>query len=633
MFDIVRNNKKIAQIILGVIALTFAFFGIEGYMRDGPGAGAIATIGDIKITQQQFSREMQDRQERLRAQMGAAFDAKMMDTPEMRRAVLDQIINRQVLLLEAQKLKLVVTNESLYKTIASINSFQENGQFSKDRYERRLREEGMNPAMFEAQMRQDMLLKQLTGSIEESAFSASSIGERLAGLQTEKREVREYRFLPEKFLPDVKLQEGAAKKFYESNGKQFEIPEQAKAEFVILSMDGVAAQLTISEKEIKDWYDANRSRYTVKDLAKTKAKAEVILKQVKADPQAFAELAKKHSKDPGTGENGGDLGFFAKGAMVKPFADAAFKMKEGEISGLVESEFGVHIIKLTGIRKTQGEEERRASHILIGFETKEQPLPEVRAAIESELKKTMAGRKFAEAAEGFANAVYEQSDSLKPAAEKYKLAVQQSGWLVRTPNPAAGPLGNEKLLKALFSEDSVKSRRNTEAVEIAPNTLVSARIVEYKPAAMQPFDNVKASIETLLKRQEAQAMAKKTGEEKLAVLKSKDDQKTDWSAVKSISRMDARMVPPQAVPVIFRLDAAQLPAFGGVEIPGAGYALYKLIKVAPGEKLDDERRKAILGFVGQLASQEDMQAYLTALKTRYKVKIDQAALEASKDNR
>jgi peptidyl-prolyl cis-trans isomerase D len=285
-------------------------------------------------------------------------------------------------------------------------------------------------------------------------------------------------------------------------------------------------------------------------------------------------------------------------------------LKEGEISDVVESDFGFHIIKLTGIHTA-----------------KEKPLSEVRSQIEDELKKAAASRKFAEAAEAFSNTVYEQADSLKPVAEKFNLSIKQSGWLGRQADPANGPLGNAKLLAALFSEDSVKNKRNTEAVEIAQNTLVAARLIDYKPATLQPFEGVKATIETMLKRQEAQALARKDGEAQLEALRKGEDKLT-WSAAKRVSRMDSRLIPPAAVPAVFRMDAAKLPAYTGVELPGTGYALFKLSKVDAGEKLDDAKKQAMLEQLNNMSAQEDVRLYLAALRARHKVEINQAALEA-----
>jgi peptidyl-prolyl cis-trans isomerase D len=190
---------------------------------------------------------------------------------------------------------------------------------------------------------------------------------------------------------------------------------------------------------------------------KARAKAEEVLKEVQKSPDEFAELARQHSQDPGSAEKGGDLGFFGRGMMVKPFEETVFKLRENEISGLVQSEFGYHIIKLTGSRPG-----------------KQRLLAEVRPEIEDRTEAPGGARQFAEAAEAFSNMVYEQPDSLQPAAEKFKLKLQQSGWLPRNPTPEAlaawASWATQKVLAAIFSEDSLKNKRNTEAVEVAPNT-------------------------------------------------------------------------------------------------------------------------------------------------------------------
>ena len=623
MFDLVRNNKKIVQIFLALIALPFAFFGVDSYVRNA-GGDDVAKIGDARITQQQFQQALREQQERLRAQLGQV-DPKMLDNPEARKAILDDLVDQRLLMLEASARRLSATDDAVRRAIAAVDAFKLDGRFSSERYEAALRAQGMNPAMFEAQLRQDLTLQQLAGAIGQSGFVPKTIAERLVALQTEKREVAEHRLALDQYLDKVKLGADAAKKFYDENGPQFETPEQAKIEYVVLSMDALAGQLKLAEEEIKSWYESHKDRYRQpeerrashillandkhgKDQARTKAEA--LLQEVKANPAAFAELAKKHSDDPGSAGKGGDLGFFGRGMMVKPFEDSAFALAEGEISSVVESPFGFHVIRLTGIHAA-----------------KERPLAEVRAEIEDELKKTAAGRKFAEAAEAFSNMVYEQSDSLKPVAEKFGLTVKQSDWLGRAANPAAGPLGNEKVLAAVFAEDSVKNRRNTEAVEIAQNTLLAARIADYRPVARQPFEGVAASIETLLKRKEAQALARQEGEALLAGLKQGED-KLSWGAPKMVSRLDSRLLPPAAASAVLRMDTGKLPGYTGVELPGSGYALIRLTRVEAGQKLDEAQQKAMLGQLGRIVMQEDVQAYLAALRPRYKVEINPAALEA-----
>lgn len=625
MFDAVRNNKRIVQVFLALITLPFAFFGVESYVRSVGTGDDVAKIGEAKITQQQFQQALRDQQERLRAQMGGQFDPKMLDMPQARQAILDDLVDQQLLIQEAGKRKLFASDEAIRQTIGGIDAFKLDGKFSPERYEAALKAQGMTPAGFEARLRQDLTLQQLATAVGQSGLMARTVSDRILAMQTEKRDVQEYRIGLDAFLDKVKLADGAAKKFYDENSRQFEMPEQAKAEFVVLSMETIGAQLTVGEAEARAWFDGHKERFQQPEERrashiliaseklgkdKARAKAEAVLQDVRKNPTAFADLAKKNSDDPGSAAKGGDLGFFGRGMMVKPFEDATFSLKDGEISGIVESDFGFHIIKLTGIHAA-----------------KEKPFAEVKGEIEAELKKAAASRKFAEAAEAFSNIVYEQADSLKPAAEKFSLTVKQSEWLGRQANPASGPLANEKLLAALFSGDSLKNRRNTEAVEIGPNTLVAARILDYKPATLQPFESVKNGIETLLKRQEAQAQARKDGEARLEALKKGED-KLVWGAVKRVSRLDHAALPPAAVPTVFRMETAKLPAFAGVELPGSGFALFRLNKVEAGEALDEARKQALLGQLASLEMQEEVQSYLAALRSRYKVEINKAALEA-----
>jgi peptidyl-prolyl cis-trans isomerase D len=625
MFDAVRNNKRIVQVFLALITLPFAFFGVDSYVRSVGSEGDVAQIGDVKITQQQFQQALRDQQERLRSQMGGQLDPKMLDNPEARKAILDDLIDQRLLMLEANKKNLFASDDAIRAAIGGIDAFKIDGKFSSERYESALRAQGMTPAGFEAQLRQDLTLQQLASGLGQSGVISRTVSDRLISLQLERREVMEYRLALDSYLDKVKLADGAAQKFYDENAQQFETPEQARAEYVVLSMETIGSQLAVSEAEVKAWYDGHKDRFlrpeerrashiliaaaSKPEKEKAQARAEELLKEIQKTPAAFADLAKKNSQDPGSAAKGGDLGFFGRGMMVKPFEEAAYKLREGEISGVVESDFGFHIIKVTGIHAA-----------------KEKPLAEVKAEIEDELKKTAASRKFAEAAEAFSNMVYEQSDSLKPAAEKFKLSIKQSEWLGRKPVASNGPLGNEKLLTALFTDDAVKNKRNTEAVETAPNTLVAARILEHKPSARQPFEAVKGSIETLLKRQEAQILARKDGEAKLEMLKKGED-KFGWGAPKVVSRLDPRLIPQAAVAPVFKLDAAKLPAYTGVEMPGTGYALFKLSKLDAGEKLDDQRRQTMQAQLNKLAVQEEVHTYIAALRARYKVEINKGALE------
>ena len=624
MFDAVRNNKKIVQVFLVLIALPFAFFGVESF-RDGGAGVDVAKVGEIKISQQEFQQAVREQQDRLRGQLGE-LDPKVLDNPEFRQAILDDLIDQRLLFQEARKRHLFASDEAVRQAIMAVEAFQDNGQFSQQRYEALLSAQGMSPAGFEAQVRQDLALQQLAGTIGRSGIVSQRVMDKVLALQSEARHVQEFVLPVENYVGKVKLEDGAAKKFYDENTEQFRTPDQAKVEYVVLTPESLAVE--VSEAEIKAWYDGHKERYqqpeerrashiliAAEKLGKDKArqKAEEVLREVQAKPAAFAELARKHSDDPGSASQGGDLGFFGRGMMVKPFEDATFALRDGEVSGVVESDFGFHIIKLTG------------QHV-----AREKPLAEVRGEIERELKSSAVARKFAEAAESFSNMVYEQSDSLQPVADQFKLKIQRSDWIGREANPAAGVLGNAKLLAAVFSDDTIQNKRNTEAVEVAQNTLVAARIAEYQPASVQPLAGLQATIEKLLVNQEAQKLARADGEARLAALQSGTD-KLAWGADKVVSRMDARLLPPQAAPLVFRMDKSKLPGYAGVDLPGKGYALYRLSKVTPGAALDTARRQGLQGQLRSLAAQQEVAMYLSALRARYKVDVNEKALASSSE--
>jgi peptidyl-prolyl cis-trans isomerase D len=555
----------------------------------------------------------------------------MMNAPPVRLSILNGLINQRLLLLEAANKRLMTSDQALQNSIASISAFQENGTFSQSRYEARLRAQGMSPAQFEARMRQDLTLQQLIGTVGSSAFVSSAQAEALLRIQAEERKFNEFTIAIAPFAEKLTIEPETVRKFYDENQKRFEVPEQIKAEYLVLSLDALMSQATVSEAEIAAWYDGHLDRYQQPEerrashilimpdgdggKEKAKTQAEAVLKEVRENPSRFAELAKQHSQDPGSAEKGGDLGFFSRGMMVKPFDDAVFGQKEGEISELVETEFGYHIIEVTDIR-----------------ELKQRPLQEVNAEIESELKRQAAARQFAEAAETFSNMVYEDSDSLQPAADRFKLKIEQTDWLPKNADSqvraALGPLDNDKVLVALFSEDAIKNKRNTEAVEVASNTLLAARVVEHAAAALRPFDTVRDDIEKTLKDDEAVKQATSAGEARLAELQKGEDQ-VAWSETRAISRQQARQsqLPAAAWQAIFKADAQKLPAYVGVGV-GDGYALFKITEVVQPEKIDENQLNALKKEYANLVAQEDISVYLSSLRSRYKIDINQSLLES-----
>ena len=631
MFDAVRSNKRVVQIFLGLITLPFAFWGIDSTLRMVKVGNDVATVGSSKISMQEFDSALREQQDQLRQRLGDNFRPELMNSTEVRMSLVNNLVDRRLLQLEATKNHVGVSNQELAQTIAAMPALQEDGKFSKERYDQVLRARGMNEAYFEAKMREDLTLQKLIGGVGQSSYVTNGQAAALLRIQEEAREFSEYRIGSEQFADKAKVDPAEIQKYYDEHKSEFEVPEQIKAEYVVLSIETLMPQMQVSEVEAKDWYEKHKEAYKVAeersashiliavkdgvDKEAAKAKAAKVLDEVKAAPGKFADLAKQYSDDPGSAKKGGDLGFFGRGMMVKPFEEAVFSQKEGEISGLVESEYGFHIIKLTGVK---------------GGNTR--AFEQVRAEVEGELKRQAAQRKFAESAESFSNMAYEQSDSLKPVAEKFGLKVQQSDWLPKTvvaKKGDANPLDNEKLRSALFSDDAIKDKRNTEAVETAQNTLVSARVVEHNDAAVKPFDTVKADIEKSLKDKAMGALAKQEGEAKLAELQKGGEVKVDWAASKTMTRGQSRSLPIPALQAIFKADTEKLPAYVGSEL-GTSYAIYKVTKVTRPEKVDEAKSQALRTEYGSIMAEQDVAAYLAALRQRYKVTVN-ASLVESKD--
>ncbi len=631
MFEYIHNNRRIVQLFLALITLPFAFWGVESYVRGGDSGNEVASVGSSRISQQELQQALREQQDRMRQQFGREVPAEMLDNPEIRHAVLDTLVTRRVLALHAAKSHLSVDDVQLSETIQAVPDFQEDGKFSRQRYDAFVAAQNMSQAEFEQRLRQDISLQRSLAAVRDGSISGHAAADRWIAALQEERTVSEAQIKPEQFAAQVKLAADAAKTYYDANRKSFEVPEQLRAEYLTLSQDALAAQITVSEQEIASWYQTHADSFKQKEerrvshililaakdapeaaVKAAQAKAEDILAQLRKAPADFARLAKQYSQDPGSAAKGGELDWFSRGMMVKPFEEAAFTLKENEISGVVRSDFGFHIIKLLGVRAERVK-----------------PLEQVRAEIADDLKRQAAVKKYAELAESFSNTVYEQSDSLKPAVDKFKLIPQQSAWLAKG-STTNGPLANPKLLAALFSDDAIKNKRNTEAVEVAPNTLVAARVLEYKPTAQLPFETVKPEIEKRLMREEAAKLAIKEGESRLARLGKGETLDLSWGAARSISRSNAPGFAPDALRAIFAADASKLPTYAGMTLPEGGYALYRIAQVKPYVASGEETPlvKKVRQQYARLVAEEELSAWLAALRLQYPVEINKAMLES-----
>jgi peptidyl-prolyl cis-trans isomerase D len=621
MFDFVRTHKRLLQIVLGLLVFpSFIFFGVQGYSRFAEGGTVpVAKVDGRNITQAEWDAAHQRQVERMRQQM-PGVDAKLFDSPEVKRETLEQMVRERVIFAAASRLNLSVGNDRLQRLFVSDPQYAPLRNADNTINKALLAAQGRSVEQFEASLRQELSLRQVLQGIGGSALASTSVANASLDPLLQRREIQVQRFDSSEQSAKVDPSDADVEAYYKSHEAQFRAPEQATIEYVVLDLDTIAKGIAVPEDEARKYYEENAARYTRaeerrashilvkadKDLAagerqKAKAKAEALLADLRKNPASFADVAKKNSDDPGSAERGGDLDFFSRGAMVKPFEDAVYAMKPGEISNIVETDFGYHIIKLTAVR---------------GGDKKS--FDAVRAEIEGEVKRQLAQKRYAEAAEQFTNTVYEQPDSLQPVIDKLKLA-KQTATVQRTPAPGAtGALASAKLLDAVFSTDAVRNKRNTDAVEVGPNQLASARIVQHTPARTLPLAEVKDRVRQRVVAEQASALARKQGQERLAQVEKGDASSLPGPI--TVSRNQLRGQPREVIDAALRADASKLPAVIGVDLGEQGYAVVRVAKVLPPDVPADDMKR-LQGLYANAWTNAEQGAYYEALKQRYKAEI------------
>ena len=468
MFDLVNKHRKFVQILLAMITLPFAFWGIDSYFKDAASTDEVARVGSSKITLQQLDVAMRERADQIRTRQGGSVDAKLFESPEFRQSVLNELVEQRLLLVESERLGLVANDVILRELIAQIPAFQENGKFSPTKYEQLLRAQGMNPTSFEQNLRRDLTQQMLVNGVAATTQISKVQLDQIISAEAQERDVSVANISASDYLKSVSVSDEAVRQFYESNPKQFQTPERVKVAYVVLS-----------------------------------------------DPKVVA--------------------------------------KESE---------------------------------------------------------------------NFSNMVYEQSDSYKDVAKALNLKVEESGWISGNGQGAQGLLANPKVLQTIFNSGSLKDKRNSAAIEVAPNVLISVRVTDYEPVGLRAFDSVSADIKTYLTRKAAVEKATAEGEAKLAELKSgKSPADLKWSATKSVSRLQPNGLPREAVQLVGAVDVNNLPAYTGGQMGAEGYALYKVTSVKVGTVLNDEKRAQISAAYQRFVQQADVVSLMVALRDRHPVKI------------
>ena len=585
MFDFVRKHTKIMMVVMFLLIIpSFVLFGIDGYNRMGNHDVVVARVAGQDITQSQWDAAHKSESDRLRASM-PKLDAKLLDTPQMRHATLEQLVRDRVLSSSAEKSRLMASDARLARflqensTIASLR--KSDGKIDMDRYRQLAASQGFTTEGFERNVRSNISKQQVEEGVRSSGFATPVLADVSLNAYYEKREVQVANFLTTDYASKVNPVQADLEAFYKDNQSLFQAPEEAQIEYVVLDLETVKQSILVPEADLRAYYAQNVARLSgneerrashilinapkdasAADRQDAKSKAMALLRSVRTAPKSFADVAKKNSQDPGSANKSGDLGFFPRGTMVKPFEEAVFSMKEGEISKVIESDFGYHIIKLTGIKVPE-----------------QRSFNELRQSMEADIKTQQAQRKYAEVAELFTNTVYEQSDSLKPAADKLKLNVVTADHVGRqaTAN-SKGVLANDKFLDALFSADSISKKRNTEAIETGASQLAAGRVLAYSPARILPLAQVLDQVRSRVINKQALALAKKDGNEKLAIWK-KDPASAVLPTPVVISRDQSQKLPLPVVTAAMRSGTSALPTLMGVDLVDQGYAIVKVNKI------------------------------------------------------
>ena len=634
MFEYIRKHTRVLFFVLIVLIIpSFVFFGLEGYtgMRDG-GNQTVVEVAGIKITQAEWDNAHLQQVERARRQ-SPELDAKAFDTPELKNETLEALIRERLMVVASNKLNLITSDERMARLFRQDPQFEflrnPDGTVNRDL----LQAQGMSSELFAQRLRQDISSRQVMQGVEGTTLALGAVATTALDAFFQQREVQVQRFDAARYAEQLQPTEADIEAFYKdtANAARFQAPEQADIEYLVLDAAALEEEVRITDEELQKYYTENASRYTAPEerrashilitvdaganaevRAQARARAEALLAEVRKAPASFAEIARKNSQDPGSAANGGDLDFFPRGAMVKPFEDAAFALAPNAISEVVTSDFGFHIIQLTGVR---------------GGEKK--PFEAVRTEIQTLLTKQLAQQKYSEMAAEFSNLVYEQADTLQPAAERFKLELRTAKALQRVPAPgASGPLASPKLLDAVFGNDAIANKRNTDAIETAPSQMVSARVVQHQPARLRPLAEVREQVLIQVRSRQAAELARKAGEVRLTMLKAEPSASMD-EAVVAVSRVNPANLPKQVVDAVMRQPASTLPALFGVDLGSEGYAVVKLTKVVGRDPAAPDPA-SLRGQFAQAIADAESQAYYEALKRRFKVDRSGADAVAAK---
>jgi len=497
-----RVTGLVAFVILGLLAIPFVFVGLDSYIQRVP-EDAVATVGDAKITTAEFQTSFAQYRASLRQQQGDAYDEIATNQPIVRREHLEGMIDQLLLRQYADQLGLTVSDRVLNDLIRSIPAFQIDGEFSQDQYLTVLRSAGRNVPAFQAELREDLLVNTLPGALTQSVAPTEAEVDQIIRLRQQTRDLALVTVSPAAFEEQVEITDEEVAEHYEANSDQYRTLEQVSVSWIELAAESFADELTLGEEELRQRYEANAQRYLtpearqashilVTEFNRSEEEAEELaaelLERVEAG-EDFAELAREFSEDTGSAELGGDLGFVEPDQMVDEFEAALFELDEvGQLSPLVKTRFGWHIIRLDAVREPQG----------MSFEQARQEILDEYVEIES-------ARIFIEQRDRLIDLIFADDSSLENLAEELGLTVQTSEPFSRVGGPDI--LSNPQLVEEAFSDRVLLDKAVSDPIDVEEERAVVIQLAEYFPSVVRPLQEVSENIREGLKLQRAAELA------------------------------------------------------------------------------------------------------------------------------
>jgi len=638
MFDFIRTHQRLMQLVLLLLILpSFVLIGVSGYTTYTSTDDELVSLTGTTITAQAFDQARRAQLDQLQRQFGDAFDPAMLNTEAARRALLESLIDRYVVFNVANQQRFSVSDAALRQTIAAMPDFQMDGRFSSERYSEWLNLVGLTSKAFEDNQRTELALSRVLSPIATTSSVPQPMVTRLREALTAERTVRLRAFPIAQYRDDIVLTQTDLQDWYAQHQDAFAIPEFVNIQYLVLDEAAAMTDLPpVAQDELQRYYEQNQGRYTqparvnlshilltlapgadAAERARVQAQAQEVAGRVAAAPESFADVAREVSQDAGSARSGGALGWFSQGVLPKAIDDAVFVLEKGAVSGVVESDDGLHVFRANDVEAAQND-----------------TFDQVRTKVEADVQRERGAQRYADMASRLTGLVYDNPEQLEPIAQTLGLQLRSASGITRDgllsfqdvgPEAAsagsdAGMLNDVRLRRALFTPESLTERHNSGVVTLAPDTLLVARVTDVHPASVPELAKVEARVRERLRDERALLAARAAGEQALATWRATTDVGPEgFGDAQHISRVQPQDVEKPLFDAIFQVPAQDLPTYVGAE-QSNGYTVAYVESAGGGAQAAQDLLANLGAELGLAWGSLEQQAVLRHLRVQEKVK-------------